>query len=277
MTNGFLRVMVFGIALLLTGVQGGGFPAVGGGYAATGRVDVRLVPRHTYVAPAGLCTVQVFVTAPADSLACMETFVQYDHELLTLVSLDEGSLFTGAPYPTFLDTSVVSPDTISAVDCLLGYRSYFLPPGDLIQFVFRAEAPGRAGVRIASMRVWDINREERFPAVDPCAWITIGNPATGSTTPPAAGSLRCYPNPFNPATTIELSLEADEAGAVDVSVYSPSGRRVKTLFAGDCSGGGCRVVWRGVDDSGARVASGVYFVVARTPVRIFTNKLVLIE
>ena len=277
MGNGFLRAMVIGFALLLTGILIGEPAADAAGMSAPGRVDVQLYPQNTYVAPAELCTLEVFVTAPADSLACMECFVQYDNTLLTLVSVEEGTLFIQAPYPTFFVWKNVAPDTVSAVDCVLGYQSYFLPPGDLVRIVFRAEQPGVAGVHIASIQVWDIDREELFPVVDPGAWIIIGSPVTGVTPPSPVGSLECYPNPFNPSTTLQLELPPGETNNIDVSIYSPSGNKVATLFEGDCNTGNCRFVWRGLDDSGQRVASGVYFAVARTRSEVYTTKLVLIE
>jgi hypothetical protein len=276
MTNGILRAMVFGIALLLTGISVDG-PAVGGGVSTSGRINVQLYPQHTYVAPAGLCTLEVFVTAPADSLACMECFVQYDNTLLTLVSVEEGTLFSQAPYPTFFIWENVAPDTLSAVDCVLGYQSYFLPPGDFVRLVFQAGQPGVAGVHIASIQVWDIDREEVFPVVDPAAWIHIGTPPTGVTTPSPAGSFDCYPNPFNPSTTLQLNLPFGETNDIEVSIYSPSGAKIATLFEGDCNTGNCRFVWRGIDGSGQRVASGVYLAVARTRSEVYTTKLVLIE
>lgn len=268
--------MVFGIVLSLTSILSGGH-AVGFGMSTSGRIDVQLYPQYTYVAPAELCTLEVFVTAPADSLACMECFIQYDNALLTLVSVEEGTLFFNAPYPTFFVWDNVAPDTVSAVDCVLGYQSYFLAPGDLVRFVFRAEQPGVAGVHIASIQLWDIDREELFPVVDPGAWITIGSPATGVTPPSRAGSFECYPNPFNPSTTLQLNLPPGETNDIDVSIYSPLGARVATLFEGDCDTGDCRFVWRGVDGSGEGVASGVYFAVARTRSTVYTTKLVLIE
>ena len=277
MGNGFLRAMVLRIALLLTGILIGEPAADAAGMSAPGRVDVQLYPQHTYVAPAELCTLEVFVTAPADSLACMECFVQYDNTLLTLVSVEEGTLFIQAPYPTFFIWEHVSPDTVSAVDCVLGYRSYFLPPGDLVRFVFQAGQPGVAGVHIDSIQVWDIDREPLFPVVDPGAWIHIGSPASGVTQPSPAGSLDCYPNPFNPSTTLQLELPPGETNDIEVSIYSPSGAKITTLFEGDCNTGNCRFVWRGLDGSGQRVASGVYFAVARTRSEVYTTKLVLIE
>ena len=280
MGNGFLRAMVIFFTLLLTCISSVGIPAAKAETSQLGRVDVQLHPQQTYIAPAELCTLGVYVTAPADSLACMECFIQYDSSLLTFVSVLEGTLFVDSGYGTLFFWDIIAPDAVSAVDCVLENQSYFLAPGDLVYFVFQALQPGVAGVHITEMHVWDIDHlpeEELHLVVDPGAWINIGAPVAGGTPPPPEGSLECYPNPFNPATTLQLNLPPAEANGIDVSIYSPSGSKIASLFEGDCINGNCRFVWRGVDDSGNRVASGVYFAVARTAGAVYTSKLVLIE
>jgi hypothetical protein len=244
-------------------------------------VDVWLQPPSQQIAVAETCTLEVFVTSTGgDSLSCMECVVAFDATLLTLLTVEEGTLFENSGYPTFFDPQVVAPDTVSAVDCVLGYRSYFLPPGDLLRLVFRGEQEGVAAVRITSIAIWDIEHDpdKQVPLVlDPDAWITIGNPSGASTTSLPHARLTCYPNPFNPATTIELQLPTDGAHDVTVSVYSPSGRRVKSLFSGVIVGGIGRFEWDGRNDSGTRTASGVYFAVAETNDASYTTKLILIE
>jgi len=277
MGNGFLRAMVIVFTLLLAGLSSAWFPAAEAEPSGLGRVDIQLYPQQTYIAPAELCTLEVYVTAPADSLACMEVFLQFDNSLLSLVSVLEGMLFQNADYGILSFVTDIAPDTVKVVSCVMGYQSYFLAPGDLVQFVFQALQPGVAGVHIAAINLGDIDREELFPVVDPGAWINIGAPVAGGTPPPPEGSLECYPNPFNPATTLQLNLPPGQTTGIDVSIYSPSGSKVASLFEGDCINGNCRFVWRGVDGSGNRVASGVYFAVARTAGAVYTTKLVLIE
>jgi len=65
------------------------------------------------------------------------------------------------------------------------------------------------------------------------------------------------PNPFNPATI--LSFELPTAGTVELSVYNAAGMLVTTLVNGHAEAGRRTVTWRGVDDEGRAVASGVYF------------------
>lgn len=67
-----------------------------------------------------------------------------------------------------------------------------------------------------------------------------------------------YPNPFNPSTTIVLSIPQN--GRANLSIYNIRGQRVKTLLNGDLEKGQHRVVWNGRDENNRSVASGVYFI-----------------
>jgi flagellar hook capping protein FlgD len=79
--------------------------------------------------------------------------------------------------------------------------------------------------------------------------------------PPAPGPravLRpCYPNPFNPETTIPYEL-ADE-GVVRITVHDAQGRLVRELLHAEKSAGQHWVFWPGKDERGRAAPSGVYF------------------
>jgi hypothetical protein len=70
-------------------------------------------------------------------------------------------------------------------------------------------------------------------------------------------AVRCFPNPFNPATTIAYNLP--RAGRVSMKVYDLRGRLVRVLLDGNRPAGPGQVVWDGANGAGAAVASGVYF------------------
>ncbi len=70
-------------------------------------------------------------------------------------------------------------------------------------------------------------------------------------------SVRCFPNPFNPSTTIAYTLP--HAGRATLKVFDLRGRLVRVLLDGDLPAGPGQVVWDGADGDGAAVASGVYF------------------
>ncbi|MDP4193131.1 MAG: CotH kinase family protein, partial [Bacteroidota bacterium] len=84
-----------------------------------------------------------------------------------------------------------------------------------------------------------------------------------------------FPNPFNPETTIGFSLE--KAGNVNLSIYNILGRKVKTLINEMMGEGTHKVVWKGVDDSGRRVPSGVYFYRLESNGNSFIKRMILLQ
>jgi len=66
-----------------------------------------------------------------------------------------------------------------------------------------------------------------------------------------------YPNPFNPSTTVSFALP--EAGSVTLKVYSETGQLVATLAEAEMNVGRYAISWDGRNQTGATVASGVYF------------------
>jgi len=67
-----------------------------------------------------------------------------------------------------------------------------------------------------------------------------------------------YPNPFNPVTSIEFSLK--HQAKIRLEIFDLLGRKVQTLVEGELSAGPHMVQWRGNDQSGRPVASGIYFI-----------------
>lgn len=65
-----------------------------------------------------------------------------------------------------------------------------------------------------------------------------------------------YPNPFNPSTVISFQLP--EISQVRLMVYNLSGQHVRTLVDAQKPAGRHQVIWDGRNDSGDRLASGVY-------------------
>ena len=92
------------------------------------------------------------------------------------------------------------------------------------------------------------------------AWVNgveYPGPVAVLKTEPYPLSISNYPNPFNPSTTISITLP--KSSAVTLSIYDIQGRKVRTLAVGQFPAGNHTVLWDGADDSGSRVSSGVYF------------------
>jgi len=65
-----------------------------------------------------------------------------------------------------------------------------------------------------------------------------------------------YPNPFNPITTIEFSIQNDSN--INLSIYNIKGQKIKTLAHNEFNKGSHSIIWNGDDDKGKKVGSGVY-------------------
>jgi hypothetical protein len=83
-----------------------------------------------------------------------------------------------------------------------------------------------------------------------------------------------YPNPFNPSTTICLSLP--QASAWSVKIFNVAGQLVNE-YAGYDEAGMVDVVWDGTDSNGRTVASGIYFYKAQAGEYTATKKMMLMK
>ena len=85
-----------------------------------------------------------------------------------------------------------------------------------------------------------------------------------------------YPNPFNPETQIRFSIGNVEQ--VKLVIYDMMGRQVNTLINGEKFGSGYHVVnWRGVDNAGNKVPSGVYVYRIKAGDYIADKKMLLLK
>ena len=91
--------------------------------------------------------------------------------------------------------------------------------------------------------------------------IVLNDPAAAKavvqTRPEAFSLADNFPNPFNPATTIQYALP--QAADVELTVYNAVGQPVRTLVAEHQSAGRYAVEWDATNDSGHRLSSGMYF------------------
>jgi flagellar hook assembly protein FlgD len=91
----------------------------------------------------------------------------------------------------------------------------------------------------------------------------------------APGKLSCFPNPFNPATTIEYNVPND--GNVTLEVFDVRGALVVRLFAGHRNAGVYTQAWSGTDAEGQPVGSGVYLARLTHESSIHMIKMVLVK
>ena len=107
----------------------------------------------------------------------------------------------------------------------------------------------------------------------PVATAIAAEPAT---TPSAFVLGANYPNPFNPATIIPVSVAAG-VDDVDLTIYNVLGQPVRQVWNGPLAVGEHRLTWDGRDAEGQAVAAGVYLYRLQADDQIRLRKMVKLE
>jgi hypothetical protein len=84
---------------------------------------------------------------------------------------------------------------------------------------------------------------------------------------------KAHPNPFSARTRIELTLP--KTSSVSVKAYNILGQEVSTIFNGMKNAGTHSIEWKGTDNNGNRLPSGIYFMRIKTPYHTSSKKLIL--
>ncbi|MEA1996202.1 MAG: cohesin domain-containing protein [Gemmatimonadota bacterium] len=106
-----------------------------------------------------------------------------------------------------------------------------------------------------------------------------GEDVPGVALPKAFALSQNAPNPFNPSTTVNYEVAGDGASAthVRINVYNLRGQTVATLVDEFKPAGRYSVQWSGVDNSGRKVSSGIYFYRLQSDKFVQTRKMVILK
>ena len=96
-----------------------------------------------------------------------------------------------------------------------------------------------------------------------------------SITPSKFELYQNYPNPFNPLTNIRFDVV--ENSHVSITIFNLVGQKVSTLINQTMDTGSYNIIWRGMDDKGFLLPSGMYFYEMKTPSYHSIKKLVLVK
>jgi hypothetical protein len=160
-----------------------------------------------------------------------------------------------------LDTVVGDVD--DDYSTLAGTGSFDLAPGETVQVAFAV--------------VYGSSLEDLQANADLAAARNASIP-TGVEGTPVRNAFALgqnTPNPFNPVTSIHFELA--RSGPARLTVLDARGRVVRVLTEGTQGAGSHVVRWDGVDQSGDRVSSGVYFYRLETEEYSSTRKMVMVK
>ena len=106
-------------------------------------------------------------------------------------------------------------------------------------------------------------------------------PFTGIDTDPiivvSSNEVNTFPNPFNPQTTIALSItDSDKSLPVSVNIYNLKGQLVKTIVDNEVVTN-TTFVWNGTDNNGNNTSTGMYFIKMDTASSSVSNKVLLLK
>jgi hypothetical protein len=83
------------------------------------------------------------------------------------------------------------------------------------------------------------------------------------------------PNPFNPATRIDFSV--NRQSFVDIEIYNLLGQKIANILHGELKAGNHSVYWDGQDAEGKPTPSGIYFCRLTVGETMITRKMVLLR
>ena len=104
-------------------------------------------------------------------------------------------------------------------------------------------------------------------------WLDLPPPTAESASPL---TLTVSPNPLNPATTLTMVVPTG-GGSVLLTIHSVDGRCACRLVTTEMTAGVHAVVWRGQDDTGRTLPSGVYFACLRVGAMTRVKKLTIVQ
>ena len=252
----------------VAGVVGSGFDPV--------NLTCRLLVKPETTLPEGIAGLDIFLHRATPEQYYRVNLSDTQGKLWKRDGLQEKELLA---FPCQLVTGAWQSLSFDLVDWQL---SGYLDSGEGVQelFVYAEETlpilTGTMGVGLSGFAATE--RVVRFDdvlvaALDSTLAAVPSDGAVGQLPQPVGLALAVFPNPANPATAISFELTA--GSLVRVTVHALDGGLVQTLQDGVLAAGRQRLVWRGCDQAGRKVASGTYICRVSAGALTETEKIVL--
>lgn len=175
---------------------------------------------------------------------------------------------------------------IGLIPMVYGEKAELTPgTGEIARLVFTVDDPTVETIDIEPTSMESPSHTLMFVYNDPSTGgLTYMTPdfdgVSFSPTPPEANVPKVFdlkqnrPNPFNPSTIISYDLPAP--ATVNLQIYNVLGQTVKS-FSDFKEAGTHSYEWNGLDNSGAQVASGVYFYRLEAGKEVATKKMMMLK
>lgn len=170
-------------------------------------------------------------------------------EVNPLLGIVEGLIYTeiGGQIQGLGDAEVYLGDECIAVADIFGFYHFVLEAGE---YLVRVTAPGYTSVQEMVEVVAATSTDYSFFLIATDAEEQLPTPVV---------TLRNYPNPFNPTTTIQFSCQDASCTELALQIFNARGQKVRTLHIDQAQlQQGC-ISWDGTDATGKTASSGLYF------------------
>jgi len=148
----------------------------------------------------------------------------------------------------------------------LGVANGLVGSGEVANVTFQRIGSGDPKIALASVDARDASNHKLS-----LAFRSVQVPSA----PTVTSFERIAPNPFRSTTNLSFGLA--RGGAVELSIYSVDGRRVKQLVHAVRDAGTYVEAWDGRGDDGGTVAAGIYYARLETPQGHFTRSMVFLK
>ena len=244
-------------------------------------VNVKLRPSSPTVTPGATFTVYLETTSGGLAFNGFDAVIGYDPAALTLlptspISLQEGSYLKsvcGSTFHRFLQGA----DRDTVTDVLLCNGALLWGPGEIYKLKFRASmTPQVTTVRfLPGSRFYDGGVYVDLAASHDAS-IGIGV-STGVGDMAIGPTARVVASPNPALSRATLTVESPIAGAQKLLICDLTGRVIRHLQGGNFERGTRSVAWDGRNDSGARMAPGLYLVRLELSGRVASARLTLLN
>ncbi len=138
---------------------------------------------------------------------------------------------------------------------------------------------GRNSLLLANVTSLDNESDPNFSVATSATWLSdvrgASNVAADNVLPQRFSLEQNYPNPFNPQTEIKFQLS--EPQQVTLTVFDVNGRQIAELMNAVRPAGEHRVQWRGRNEAGLAVPSGIYLYRLQTESGTLSRKMSLVR